>query len=101
MKRCAIYTRGSRASEQRRLAERLIVGKGWQCLPDRYDDRVQSGADLDRPALNRVLQDLDRIDCVVVCDIARLSRSASDFETIMNIFGEHGVSLLSVQEADQ
>ena len=107
MRRAAIYTRTAGDTghhcEQRKSAEKYVARKGWTCLPDHYDDRGYRGANLDRPALQRLLRDIQdgKIDCVVVCDIARLSRSVTDTKTILDIFERHGVSLVSVEETDQ
>jgi hypothetical protein len=77
--RCAIYTRKSceeglelefnSLHAQRESAEAFIASQqheGWECLPDRYDDGGFSGGSLERPALNRLLEDIKtgRIDCV-------------------------------------
>ena len=79
--RCAIYTRKSTEEgleqefnsldAQRELAESYIAsqkGAGWKLVPARYDDGGFSGGNLDRPALQRLLDDVEarRIDCVVV-----------------------------------
>ena len=68
--RCAIYTRKSceegldlefnSLHAQRESAEAFIASQqheGWECLPDRYDDGGFSGGSLERPALNRLLED--------------------------------------------
>jgi hypothetical protein len=97
--RCAIYTRTARGTEQhhgqRELAEGYVANNGWHCLPDHYDDCGYGGANLDRPALQRLLQDIQdsKIDCVVICDLARLSRSSEDLQSIMDTFERQGVSL--------
>ena len=71
--RCAIYTRKSTdegleqefntLQAQRESAEAYIASQkaeGWTCLPTRYDDGGYSGGDMDRPALERLLEDLQR-----------------------------------------
>ena len=68
--RCAIYTRKSTdegldqefnsLDAQREAAEAYIAsqrGEGWECIPDRYDDGGYTGGNVDRPALQRLLQD--------------------------------------------
>ncbi|GAG36743.1 unnamed protein product, partial [marine sediment metagenome] len=87
--RCAIYTRKSTSEgldqdfnsldAQREAAEAYIAsqqGAGWVCLPDRYDDGGFTGANIDRPALTRLLVDIEagKIDAVVVYKVDRLSR---------------------------
>lgn len=102
MKRAAIYTRSAIAKDhnQRERGEDYIAKMGWHCLPDRYDDNGYSGIKFDRPALQRLLRDVlsGKIDCVVVCDMARLSRSVSDLQQLVAIFEQHGVALVFISE---
>ena len=85
--RCAIYTRKSSEEgldqefnsldAQRESAEAFIASQkaeGWRALPDRYDDGGFSGGSMDRPALERLLHDIeaDRIDCVVVLSLIHI-----------------------------
>src|SRR5206468_6616893 len=88
---------------QRESAEAYILsrkGEGWQTLPTVYDDGGFSGANLDRPALKRLLADIDarRIDCVVVYKVDRLSRSLLDFARLLSLFDKRGVSFVSVTQ---
>jgi DNA invertase Pin-like site-specific DNA recombinase len=111
--RCAIYTRKSTeeglAQEfntldaQRESAEAFIKSQahdGWTCLPGRYDDGGFTGGNMDRPALKRLLADIeaDRIDCVVVYKIDRLSRSLLDFAKMMDTFERHHVAFVSTTQ---
>jgi site-specific DNA recombinase len=111
--RCAIYTRKSSEEgldqefnsldAQRESAEAFIASQkaeGWVCLPDRYDDGGFSGGSMERPALARMLRDIDngKIDCVVVYKVDRLSRSLLDFSRIMETFEKSGVSFVSVTQ---
>jgi site-specific DNA recombinase len=111
--RCAIYTRKSceeglelefnSLHAQRESAEAFITSQqheGWECLPEQYDDGGFSGGSLDRPALNRLLEDIKsgKIDCVVVYKVDRLSRSLMDFTRIMETFDKYGVSFVSVTQ---
>src|SRR4051794_5425795 len=92
--RCGIYTRKSSEEgleqefnsldAQREACESYIASQkseGWVVLPEHYDDGGVSGATLDRPALKRLLADIEaqRIDVVVVYKIDRLSRALMDF----------------------
>src|SRR5438477_8161893 len=87
--RCAIYTRKSTEEgleqefnsldAQRESAEAFIrsqAGEGWTCLSERYDDGGFTGGTMDRPALRRLMADIEagKIDCVVVYKVDRLSR---------------------------
>ncbi|MEN6533119.1 MAG: recombinase family protein [Bryobacteraceae bacterium] len=111
--RCAIYTRKSTEEglgrefnsldAQRECAEAYILSQrqeGWTVLPQRYDDGGFTGANLDRPALQRLLADIQAggIDCVVIYKVDRLSRSLFDFARLMQIFEQHGVSFVSVTQ---
>jgi len=84
--RCAIYTRKSTEEglqqdfntldAQCESAEAYIAAQkheGWVCLPDRYDDGGFTGGNLDRPAVQRMMNDIKagKIDCVVVYKVAR------------------------------
>lgn len=111
--RCAIYTRKSTEEglqqdfntldAQRESGENYIASQkaeGWVCLPDRYDDGGYTGGNLDRPAMQRLLTDIDagKVDCVVVYKVDRLSRSLLDFSRIMETFEGHKVSFVSVTQ---
>src|SRR5580700_8294844 len=88
--RCAIYTRKSTEEgleqdfnslhAQREAAEAYIKSQkhlGWTLVSYPYDDGGFSGSNIDRPALKRLLEDIEqhRVDCVVVYKVDRLSRS--------------------------
>ena len=111
--RCAIYTRKSTEEgleqafnsldAQRESAEAYVAAQrheGWVCLPDRYDDGGFSGGNLDRPAMRRLLSDIEagKVDCVVVYKVDRLSRSLMDFARVMQVFDKHNVSFVSVTQ---
>jgi len=111
--RCAIYTRKSSEEglalefnsldAQRESAEAYIASmkhEGWVCLPERYDDGGFTGGNMERPALKRLIADIDagKIDCVVVYKVDRLSRSLLDFARMMETFETHGVSFVSVTQ---
>jgi site-specific DNA recombinase len=112
--RCAVYTRKSTEEgleqeynsldAQRDAGEAYIQSQqheGWRCLPDRYDDGGFTGANMDRPALRRLISDIEagRVDCVVVYKVDRLSRSLLDFAKIMETFDGRGVAFVSVTQA--
>lgn len=111
--RCAIYTRVSTADQaegdfssldnQRESAEAYIRSQksnGWQVLPTRYDDGGYSGGTVERPALTKLLEDVEKglIDTVVVYKVDRLSRSLVDFGRMMEVLDRHGVSFVSVTQ---
>src|SRR6266568_1863706 len=111
--RCAIYTRTSSEEglsqefnsldAQRECGEAYIRSQrqaGWTLLPARYDDGGYTGANLQRPALERLLADMraGAIECVVLYKVDRLSRSLFDFARLMRMFEEQGVSFVSVTQ---
>ena len=111
--RCAIYTRKSTEEgldqqynsldSQRDAGESYIrsqANEGWELVPDRYDDGGFSGGNIERPALKRMMEDIQagKIDCVVVYKVDRLSRSLLDFARVMETFDKFSVSFVSVTQ---
>jgi site-specific DNA recombinase len=111
--RCGIYTRKSTEEgldqafntldAQREAAESFIDSQrqeGWVALPQKYDDGGYTGANMDRPALKRLLDDVQTgaVNCVVVYKVDRLSRSLLDFARIMEILDNHGATFVSVTQ---
>ena len=111
--RCAIYTRKSTEEgldqefnslhAQREAAEAYIKSQkqlGWTLVANQYNDGGFSGGSLDRPALQKLLEDIEahRLDCVVVYKVDRLSRSLLDFARLMDRFDQHSVSFVSVTQ---
>lgn len=111
--RCAVYTRKSTEEglerefnsldAQRESGENYIksqVNEGWECVPDHYDDGGFSGGNMDRPALRRLLADVEagKVDCIVVYKVDRLSRSLLDFAKMVETFDRHKVSFVSVTQ---
>ena len=112
--RCAVYTRKSSEEgldmafnsldAQRDACAAYIASQkseGWVALPGRYDDGGFSGGTLERPALRRLLADIEagRIDIVVVYKIDRLSRSLMDFAKLVEVFDRHNVTFVSVTQS--
>ena len=111
--RCAIYTRKSTEEgldqefnslhAQREAGEAYIKSQkhlGWTLVSTHYDDGGFTGGNLDRPALQQLLEDIDahRIDCVVVYKVDRLSRSLLDFARLVDRFDQRSVSFVSVTQ---
>jgi len=111
--RCAIYTRKSSEEgleqefnsldAQREACEAYIRSQksvGWVALPEMYDDGGISGGTMERPALQRLLDDIaaGRVDTVVVYKVDRLTRSLADFAKIVDAFDAKGVSFVSVTQ---
>ena len=112
--RCAIYTRKSSEEgleqdfnslhAQREACQAYIKSQkheGWRPLSAHYDDGGYSGGTMDRPALRRLLADIQakRVDIVVVYKVDRLTRSLADFAKIVEVFDASGVSFVSVTQA--
>jgi site-specific DNA recombinase len=112
--RCAVYTRKSSEEgldmefnsldAQREACEAYVASQkaeGWLLVPDHYDDGGFSGGTLERPALRRVLADIEtgRIDVVVVYKIDRLSRSLMDFAKLVEVFDRNSVTFVSVTQS--
>jgi site-specific DNA recombinase len=112
-KRCAIYTRKSSEegleqefnslAAQREACEAYIRSQcheGWMLARTRYDDGGFSGGNMERPALQHLLNDIQtgRIDIVVVYKVDRLTRSLADFARLVEIFDGQSVSFVSVTQ---
>lgn len=112
--RCAIYTRKSTEEgldqefntldAQREACEAYIrsqAGEGWRLTSTRYDDGGYSGGNLNRPAMQRLLADIDvgKVDVIVVYKVDRLTRSLMDFAKIVERLDARGVSFVSVTQA--
>lgn len=107
--RCAVYTRTAAGASRNAVAQGaqwaacahyLRQQPGWALVAERYDDCGCSGANLDRPALQRLLTDVGaaRIDVVLVNDVDRLSRRALDLAAIGERFRATGVVLVAVAQ---
>jgi len=111
--RCAIYTRKSSdegldqsfnsLDAQREACEAYIRSQkheGWKVLPAHYDDGGASGGNIDRAALQKLLEEIDagRVDMVVVYKIDRLTRSLADFAKLVERLEAAGASFVSVTQ---
>lgn len=112
--RCAIYTRKSSEEgleqdynslhAQRDACASYVMsqaGEGWTLLPEIYDDGGFSGGNIDRPALRRLMVEIEakRVDVVVVYKVDRLTRSLPDFSRIVDVLDKAGASFVSVTQA--
>ena len=112
--RCAVYTRKSSEEgleqefnslqAQREACEAYVASQrseGWVLVRDRYDDGGISGGTLERPALRRLLDDIEDglVDVVVVYKIDRLSRALMDFSKLIEVFDRNGVTFVSVTQS--
>jgi len=111
--RCAVYTRKSTdegldqeynsIDAQRDAGHAYIASQraeGWIPVADDYDDPAFSGGNMERPALRRMMADIEagKIDVVVIYKIDRLTRSLADFPKMVEVFERYGVSFVSVTQ---
>ena len=111
---CAIYTRKSSENgleqefnsldAQREVCAAYITSQkaeGWELLPDPYDDGGISGGTMDRPALKRLLSDIDegKVDRIVVYKIDRLTRSLAGFAKFVDRLDAAKASFVSVTQS--
>jgi site-specific DNA recombinase len=111
--RCAIYCRKSSEEgldqafnslhAQRESCLNYVrsqAHEGWNAVEDQYDDPGLSGGTLERPALRRLIRDIEaeKIDAVVCYRIDRLTRSLSDFTRLIDVFERCRISLVSITE---
>jgi site-specific DNA recombinase len=111
--RCAIYTRKSvergldqefnSLDLQREACQAYIASQkheGWVALPSSYDDGGYSGGNMDRPAMARLMADIEagKVDSVVTYKVDRMSRSLLDFAQMMEVFERKSVSFVSVTQ---
>lgn len=109
-RRCAIYTRKSTTNgleqdfnsldAQREACEAYARSQSWTLVKTRYDDGGFTGANVERPAFQRLLADVDakRVDVVIVYKVDRLSRSLLDFAKVMDRFNQAGVAFVSITQ---
>jgi DNA invertase Pin-like site-specific DNA recombinase len=110
-KRCAVYTRKSTSAgleqdfnsldAQREACVGYIQRQqGWKLIDEHYDDGGFTGANIERPAFQRLLADIEagKVDVVVVYKVDRLSRSLLDFAKVMERFSAAGASFVSVTQ---
>lgn len=111
--RCAIYTRKSTEEgleqafnsldAQREACAAYVLSQkheGWNVLPAHYNDGGYSGGNMERPALQRLLADIEagQIDVIVVYKVDRLTRALADFAKLVEIFDRRGVSFVSITQ---
>ncbi len=111
--RCAIYTRVSTdqgleqdfnsLDAQCDASQAYIRSQshaGWTLIRSKYDDGGFSGGNTERPALQRLLEDVraGKVDIIVVYKVDRLTRSLADFAKLVELFDQHSASFVSVTQ---
>ncbi|HVU63918.1 MAG TPA: recombinase family protein [Phycisphaerales bacterium] len=112
--RCAVYCRVSNddglsqaftsLDAQRASGEAFVQahqGEGWRCLPERFEDGGYSGGTLERPALQRLLEQVEagEVDVICVYKLDRLTRSIRDFGTLAGVLEKKHVAIVSVTQS--
>ena len=110
IKNCAIYTRvstenqaekefSSCQSQEEKIRSFIQSQNNWEIFKV-YSDQGFSGATLNRPALQGLLEDIKqkKIDIILVYKIDRLTRSPKDFYQLMELFEKYNVSFISITE---
>jgi len=111
--RCAVYTRKSTAAglekdynsldAQREACLDYIrrqAGRGWIALEETYDDGGFTGANIEQPGFQKLLDHIRQglIDVVVIYKVDRLSRSLVDFARAMEHFNRHRVAFARITQ---
>nr|WP_314447378.1 recombinase family protein [uncultured Sphingomonas sp.] len=111
--RCAIYTRKSAApplgqevtslQSQRTICSSYIVSqqhKSWTELPKVYEDSGRTGSNLNRPALQELLTDIEEglVDVVLVYKLDRITRTLLDFVRLIDFFERFDVTFVAITQ---
>jgi len=112
--RCAVYTRKSTdegldqefnsLDAQYEACAAYVASQrheGWTLARERYDDGGFSGGSMERPALQRLLDDVaaGRVQVILLYKIDRLTRSLSDFARIVEVLDKAGASFVSITQS--
>src|ERR1019366_5847130 len=105
-RRCAArFTRASPRKKDWRLEQEFnsLHAQRESCeafIKSHNDDGGLSGGNMERPALQSLLEDIRQklVDVVVVYKVARLTRSLSDFARMVEVFDAHSVSFVAVTQ---
>ncbi len=75
--------------------------EGWVLLPERDDDGGISGGTMERPGLQRLMEDIDRgtVDQILVYKIDRLTRSLADLAKMVERLDAAGTFFVSVTQS--
>ena len=107
---CAVYTRvstdlqaekefSSCESQEEKIQSYVKSQNNWQ-VAKVYSDAGYTGANIKRPALQELLEDIkqNKIDIVLVYKIDRLTRSPKDFYELIEIFEQFQTGFISITE---
>lgn len=78
----------------------VFAHQGWREYPESFDDPGESGKNLKRPAMQRLLRAVDegKVQIVIVYKLDRLTRSSKDFNQLIDLFAKKRIRFLSVTE---
>jgi DNA invertase Pin-like site-specific DNA recombinase len=77
---------------------RSQASRGWVASEESYDDGGFTGANIERPAFQKLLDHARQglIDVVVIYQVDRLSRSLLDLARVMEHFNHHRTAFVSI-----
>lgn len=86
---------GAGLAAQRAAIEREAEYRGWSDV-EWYEDGGESGKDLDRPEMDRLLSEVRRGDVLVAAKVDRISRSLVDFASLIEESQRRGWSIITL-----
>lgn len=90
---------GYSVSAQKQKLKSFCISQGWE-VAGLYPDEGISAKDTNRPELKRMIQDIkqDKIDCVLVYRLDRLTRSVFDLYKLLEVFEKYDCKFKSATE---
>lgn len=107
--RCVPFTHGNPESglesfrpceTQRGICASFAVEQSWRLASETFDDAGSSSESLDRPAMQRLLKEIERgeVNRIVVYSVDRLTRKLGDLHKLLDLFERHDVELAVVTD---
>lgn len=92
-------TEGYSIASQSESNKKFIESQNWELI-DRYVDDGYSAKNLNRPEMQRLIEDAQakKFDVVVFYKLDRLVRSVSDLDKLLKIFDANNIAIRSVTE---
>ena len=92
------YEKGQSVHEQKKRLKAYCESKGWEDY-EFFVDPGNSGSNMDRPALHKMISQIKKFDLVLVYKLDRLSRNQRDtLYLIEDVFNANGVDFNSITE---
>lgn len=106
--RCAIYRRvstndqvqeGFSLEAQKMRLTAYVQSQGWNLIED-YVDEGFSAKNIERPAMQRLMKDIEKqkFDVILVYRLDRFVRSVSDLHSLLQLMDKHDVKFKSATE---